>query len=124
MTLNSELLISFIIGGIMVATITYFVKKTHPEIGAIIWSLPTLLLPSIIILWKTNVEKKKIRDFLIIAIPYILLTLAWIISFVICLNKMLFVNALVCSFCSWGVVALLFYTLRVHYYMKKLVSIK
>ena len=53
-----------------------------------------------------------------------LLTAAWVISFVICLKKMQFMNALACSFVSWLVIALLFYTLKVHHYMKKLINSK
>ena len=124
MSLNNEFITSFLIGGTMVAAITYFIKQAKPEIGAILWSIPTLLIPTLLILWKTNVEKTKIINFLIVAMPYMLLTIAWVISFIICLKKMHFMNALACSFVSWGVIALIFYILRVHYYMKKLVSVK
>ena len=63
MILNNELITSFFIGGVMVATITYFIKQAKPEIGAILWSIPTLLIPTLLILWKTNVEKRKLLTF-------------------------------------------------------------
>ena len=58
MTLKNELISSFLLGGTMVMLVTYLVKYLNPEIGAIVWSIPIMLFPTIVVLWNTNVSDK------------------------------------------------------------------
>lgn len=122
-----EITTNFIVGGFIVALITYCVKYTKPEIGALIWAAPVILLPTVLLLWYNDVSNKTIGDFVLIAIPYLFLTVIWQISFTLLLRYTIFKNdsngvikAIVISLVVWGVFALLFYCSNIHEYIKKL----
>ena len=123
-TFKTEVLISFIVGGILLSSITYIVKYIKPEIGALVWAAPIILIPSIIILWCNNVENDKICNFIYIAIPYLFLTVIWQVSFIYIMKYSGFLNdkygvikVTIISLIIWFLFALLFYYSNIHRYL-------
>ena len=82
MDLKIELIISFILGGIILSSITYFAKYVSKEIASIIWAAPILLIPSILILWMSKEKNSNIIEFVNISILYIFITILWMILFI------------------------------------------
>jgi hypothetical protein len=121
---KKEIIINFFIGGLMLSSITYLVKYVKPEIGALIWAAPIILIPSILLLWCNNVSNKKICNFIYIAIPYLALTVIWQISFIYIMKNKGYLNdkygvikVIIISMFIWTIFALLFYYSKIHNYL-------
>ena len=109
MILN-ELILYFIVGGITISVITLLVKYVNNDAGALIWSAPVILLPSIILLYYSNVQTKKIGKFVYISIPYLFLTLLWQITFVILISyNFSFFKSIIISLFVWLIIAVIWY---------------
>lgn len=124
MTLQSEVITSFFIGGFLLATITYLAKYLEPALAALVWASPIILLPSVVILWNNKVANKTIMNFVFISIPYLILTVIWQISFILILKKTSYLEkpngiiyAAIISIIIWILFALLFYYSNIHKYI-------
>ena len=104
-----ELCISFIIGGVVVALITYVTKYTNTKLSAIIWAFPTLLVASMFSMWYMNVKNEEINDFLLKCIPINILTAIWILICAYCMKTCGFVNSIAYSCVIWVFIALAWY---------------
>jgi hypothetical protein len=82
MNLTNELITSFILGGIILSSITYVSKHVSIEMASIIWAAPVLLIPSILILWQNKEKNSNIIDFVNISILYVFITILWMILFI------------------------------------------
>ena len=51
---------SFILGGIVVASVNYIVEKIDPVYAGILWALPLSLLPTILFMYLDKESEKKI----------------------------------------------------------------
>jgi hypothetical protein len=125
--LLTEIIVSFIIGGSIMASITYLVKYLEPAIGALVWAAPIILLPSVFLLWFHNVSNENIGLYIYTSIPYFLLTMLWQVTFVLLLKKTKYLNdkngvikASIISLIVWTIFAFIFYYSKFH----KLIKIK
>ena len=117
MNTTNELVINFILGGIILSSITYLVKYVSSELAAIIWASPILLVPSIIILWNNNTANDNIIDFVKIAIPYIFITLLWMVLFILIFKKNIkhnycIITSILFSSIIWGVIVCILYKIN------------
>ena len=117
MKIQNELVINFILGGIILSSITYLVKYVSSELAAIIWASPILLVPSIIILWNNNTANDNIIDFVKIAIPYIFITLLWMVLFILICKKNIkqnncIITSILFSSIIWGVIVFILYKIN------------
>ena len=119
-TLAQEMTINFIIGGATLGVITYLVKYLKPEIGAIVWAAPVILVPTILALWLNNTETIKIANFVGSAIPNVLLIVLWQVTFIVLLVKfkMGVIKSVFYSLFAWIIIATLLYKSGIYNYFK------
>jgi len=119
-TLAQEMTINFIIGGSTLGVITYLVKYLKPEIGAIVWAAPVILVPTILALWLNNTETIKIANFVGSAIPNVLLIVLWQVTFIVLLVKfkMGVIKSVFYSLFAWIIIATLLYKSGIYNYFK------
>lgn len=123
----TEIIISFFIGGFILASITYLVKYLEPAIGALVWAAPIILLPSVLLLWFHNVSNENIGLYIYTSIPYFLLTLIWQVTFILLLKRTKYlddkngvIKTSIISLIVWTIFAIVFYYSNIH----KLIKIK
>ena len=116
-----EIILSFITGGLIVSLVCYATKYMSPQLGALLWAAPIILLPSIILMYYQKVDNKRIASFIYISIPYLFLTLVFQIIFllILCQTKLLEKNngviiAALLSILLWMGVAYLVYNSNIH----------
>lgn len=121
----TEIIISFFIGGVILASITYLVKYLKPAVAALVWASPIILLPSVLILWCNSVPNKTIGSFVYISMPYLLLTLIWQVSFILLLKNTKYlddkngvIKTIIISLIVWVIFAIVFYYSNIHKYLK------
>ena len=119
-TLAQELTINFIIGGATLGVITYLVKYLKPEIGAIVWAAPVILVPTVLALWLNNTETIRIANFVGSAIPNVLLIVLWQVTFIVLLVKfkMGVIKSVFYSLFAWIIIATLLYKSGIYNYFK------
>ena len=119
-TLAQEMTINFIIGGATLGVITYLVKYLKPEIGAIVWAAPVILVPTVLALWLNNTETIKIANFVGSAIPNVLLIVLWQVTFIVLLVKfkMGVIKSVFYSLFAWIIIATLLYKSGIYNYFK------
>ena len=119
-TLAQEMTINFIIGGATLGVITYLVKYLKPEIGAIVWAAPVILVPTILALWLNNTETIRIANFVGSAIPNVLLIVLWQVTFIVLLVKfkMGVIKSVFYSLIAWIIIATLLYKSGIYNYFK------
>ena len=119
-TLAQEMTINFVIGGGTLGVITYLVKYLKPEIGAIVWAAPVILVPTILALWLNNTETIRIANFVGSAIPNVLLIVLWQVTFIVLLVKfkMGVIKSVFYSLFAWIVIATLLYKSGLYNYFK------
>ena len=119
-TLAQEMTINFIIGGATLGVITYLVKYLKPEIGAIVWAAPVILVPTILALWLNNTETIRIANFVGSAIPNVLLIVLWQVTFIVLLVKfkMGVLKSVFYSLFAWIIIATLLYKSGIYNYFK------
>ena len=119
-TLAQELTINFIIGGATLGVITYLVKYLKPEIGAIVWAAPVILVPTVLALWLNNTETIRIANFVGSAIPNVLLIVLWQVTFIVLLVKfkMGVIKSVFYSLFAWIIIATLLYKSGLYNYFK------
>ena len=119
-TLAQEMTINFIIGGATLGVITYLVKYLKPEIGAIVWAAPVILVPTILALWLNNTETIRIANFVGSAIPNVLLIVLWQVTFIVLLVKfkMGVIKSVFYSLIAWIIIATLLYKSGLYNYFK------
>ena len=119
-TLAQEMTINFIIGGATLGVITYLVKYLKPEIGAIVWAAPVILVPTILALWLNNTETIRIANFVGSAIPNVLLIVLWQVTFIVLLVKfkMGVIKSVFYSLFAWIIIATLLYKSGIYNYFK------
>ena len=118
MNLLNELIISFILGGVILASITYFAKYVSTEMASIIWAAPVLLIPSILILWFSKENNSNIVEFVYLSIIYGFITMFWMILFVIISNKNIknkncVLNSMLLSTIIWCIIVCVFYKFNI-----------
>lgn len=52
---------NFIIGGLIISTVTYFTKKVDPKIASIVWSFPVKLITALFLLWLNDTDLSRIE---------------------------------------------------------------
>ena len=67
MDIYYETLFNFFVGGLVIGSITFCVRHLTPELGALVWAAPVLLLPSIILLYYHGEPNDKLAYFTILA---------------------------------------------------------
>ena len=119
-TLAQEMTINFLIGGATLGVITYLVKYLKPEIGAIVWAAPVILVPTILALWLNNTETIRIANFVGSAIPNVLLIVLWQVTFIVLLVKfkMGVIKSVFYSLFAWIIIAVLLYKSGIYNYFK------
>ena len=119
-SLAQEMTINFIIGGATLGVITYLVKYLKPEIGAIVWAAPVILVPTVIALWLNNTETIRIANFVGSAIPNVLLIVLWQVTFIVLLVKfkMGVIKSVFYSLFAWIIIATLLYKSGIYNYFK------
>ena len=119
-TLAQEMTINFIIGGVTLGVITYLVKYLKPEIGAIVWAAPVILVPTVLALWLNNTETIRIANFVGSAIPNVLLIVLWQVTFIVLLvkYKMGVIKSVFYSLIAWIIIATLLYKSGIYNYFK------
>ena len=119
-TLAQEMTINFIIGGATLGVITYLVKYLKPEIGAIVWAAPVILVPTVLALWLNNTETIRIANFVGSAIPNVLLIVLWQVTFIVLLVKfkMGVIKSVFYSLFAWIIIATLLYKSGIYNYFK------
>ena len=123
MDIYYETLFNFFVGGLVIGSITFCVRHLTPELGALVWAAPILLLPSVILLHCHGEPNDKLAYFTILALPYLILTVIWQIGFYLILshkdiidNKYGFLIAVFGSILLWCIVAYIFYTYEIQTY--------
>ena len=119
-SLAQEMSINFLIGGGTLGVITYLVKYLKPEIGAIVWAAPVILVPTVLALWINNTETIKIANFVGSAIPNVLLIVLWQVTFITLLIKfkMGVIKSVFYSLLAWIIIATLLYKSGIYNYFK------
>ena len=119
-TLAQEMTINFIIGGATLGVITYLVKYLKPEIGAIVWAAPVILVPTVLALWLNNTETIRIANFVGSAIPNVLLIVLWQVTFIVLLVKLKMgvIKSVFYSLFAWIIIAVLLYKSGIYNYFK------
>ena len=116
MNIYYETLLNFFVGGLVIGGITFCVRYLTPELGALVWAAPILLLPSVILLHCHGEPNKRLAYFTILALPYLSLTVIWQICFYLLLKNKNIINrkygfqiAVIGSVLVWCIVAYIFY---------------
>jgi len=63
--LTVKLFINFLIGGAVIASVSYAATFVNPVVGAILWSFPFTILPSVYFLNQNNKSNNYISKFLL-----------------------------------------------------------
>lgn len=118
MNIKNELITSFILGGIILASITYFAKYVSKEMASIIWAAPVLLIPSILILWMSKENNSNIVEFVHLSVIYGFITMFWMILFIfVCKknikNKYCVIKSILFSSIIWCIIVYIFYKKKI-----------
>ena len=123
MNIYYETIFNFFVGGLVIGGITFCVRYLSPELGALVWAAPILLLPSVILLHCHGEPNDKLAHFTILALPYLSLTIIWQIGFYLILSHKNIINrkygftiAVVGSVLLWCIVAYFFYVYEIQTY--------
>lgn len=123
MNIYYETLFNFFVGGLVIGSITFCVRHLTPELGALVWAAPILLLPSVILLHYHGEPNNKLAYFTVLALPYLVLTVIWQIGFYLILSNKDIINykygfliAVFGSILLWLLVAYIFYTYEIQTY--------
>ena len=77
-----DLVFSFIFGGIIFSSITYYVNNNNPEIGSVILAAPKIFIPTLIYFWYIKTPYRKIKIYINKLLPLLLVTITWLFIFV------------------------------------------
>lgn len=75
----------FLVGGFVVATTASLATYVNTALGAILWSAPITLLPTLFFMWSKNVPAKKVSKFAY----QTFISLLNLLLFVLCLSYLL-----------------------------------
>ena len=115
-----EAIINFFVGGTVVSLVTILAKYVNHDISALIWAAPIILLPTVLLLYHSNVEPKKIGKFVHTAIPFLFLTVVWQSAFIFLLfNKFTFYSSILYYLLIWCIFAYLWYNIKMKYIKKE-----
>ena len=77
-----DLVFSFIFGGIIFSSITYYVNNNNPEIGSVILAAPKIFIPTLIYFWYIKTPYSKIKIYINKLLPLLLVTITWLLVFI------------------------------------------
>ena len=80
-----DLVFSFIFGGIIFSSITYYVNNSNPEIGSVILAAPKIFIPTLIYFWYIKTPYSKIKIYINKLLP--LLSVTIIVIYICRFNK-------------------------------------
>lgn len=117
---NEKLIVNFIIGGLIVMIVNYLTINESPLAGALFWSFPLSIIPTVYYLHKGNKSNTYISKFLLST------TYTLIILFITTLSMSYFYSKssdifspLLYSFLVWAIISLIFYYTVITFDLKK-----
>ncbi len=112
--MDYEFILNFIIGGLIVASLSYLLKHTNGKIPIILWSLPYTLFPILFMMWYKKYSNKTIAKVGLNSSHSIIILFFFLYSFYIALlyferygNGMFY--ALSIAFIVWSIVVMVYY---------------
>lgn len=117
-----KLLIDFVLGGVIVASVSYIGTYMNTVLAAIWWSFPLSILPSMHFMKQNGKSNKYISKFLLSTTVSLILLLicTFLMSHYLKHDESeTIVPAVVKSFIVWGVCSLLFYVILTKSYYKQ-----
>ena len=111
-----DLLVSFLVGGIVVVGTTLIANKFSSKWAALFWCFPLTLLTVIIFLYYQKVNKTYIRDFVGNVIPALFVLFGYIIIFWIALKNNNFWKAFIISLFGFVILAIIFLIVMKRYH--------
>lgn len=99
----------FLVGGTIIAGTSQIAAHVNPTLGAIFWSAPLTLVPTMLYFWNIKMPPKKVFIFAKDTVVSLLNLMAFAVTVAIAMNMKAFQNdngimyALVIGFAVWGV---------------------
>jgi uncharacterized protein YacL len=110
MTLQTELGINFLLGGTIIASVSYLASFVSPLIAAIVWSYPFSILPTIYFMKQQSKPNDQITKFLFGTSCVLILLLITTLLTAYLLKHDTVIVSIMKATCIWAVCSLLFYT--------------